>query len=252
MGKKVSDVVSFNADYSTTWDEMPSFKSSITSFKVSDNKKVLDTALFDKVFYMVYEGTLRQFKILKGYLFFGNEGCAPNAYTNISDDMYLIEIAKVGRMFVYGRYGASLPFTFYKSVEDYKNGNPVEQNNPYIGLDRLKEIVQNVFSCEVEKNWEFPRRWKWDGATAQCYRVSLPLYLEYDGEGEFYAPIWFNSYEGYTSKEECEEDNEIKVVTFDDDETFEEKKEKVVVLGIQLELTESDIKKLKNVVTNYL
>ena len=32
----------------------------------------------------------------------------------------------------------------------------------------------------------------------------------------------------------------------------EEKKEKVVVLGINLELTESDIKKLKNVVMDYL
>jgi len=252
MGKKTNEVVPFNADYSTTWDEMPNFTSSISSFKVSNSKRFLDPSLFGKVFYMVYEGTLRQFKILKGYLFFGNEGCAPNAYTSACDDMYLIEIAKVGRMFVYGKYGTSLPFTFYKSVEDYKNGNPVEQNYPYIGVFGLKEIVQNVFSCEVDKRYDFPKRWKWDGATAQCYRVSLPLYLEYDGEGEFHAPIWFNSYDGYTSKEECEEDNEIKVVTFDDEETFEEKKEKVVVLGIQLELTDSDIKKLKDVVMNYL
>ena len=252
MGKKTNEIIPFDADYSTTWDKMPDFTSSITSFKVASDKRALDPSLFGKVFYMVYEGTLRQFKILKGYLFFGNEGCAPSVRRSISDNMYLIEVAKVGRMFVYGGYDASLPFTFYESVEDYKNGNPVEQNNPYLGVDKVREIVQNVFSCEVDEKWEFPRRWKWDGAVAQCYKVSLPLYLEYDGEGEFYAPIWFNSYDGYASKEECEEDNEIKVVTFDDEETFEEKKEKVVVLGIHLELTESDIKKLKNVVTNYL
>ena len=166
--------------------------------------------------------------------------------------MYLIEIAGVGKRLVHESYSARLPFSFYESVEDYKANKPIEGNDNYprIPFLELSEIVRNEFYCDFNKSFQ-PVRWKWDGALATPFLVSLPLYLEYDADG-FRAPIWFNSYDGYTSKEECEEDNEIKVVTFDDEETFEEKKEKVVVLGIHLELTESDIKKLKDVVMDYL
>ena len=69
---KFKDVKTFNEGYVSYWDEMPI--EAFNASKVNNGKDHLNLNLFGKTFYMVYERSVRQFKILKGYLFFGNTG----------------------------------------------------------------------------------------------------------------------------------------------------------------------------------
>ena len=214
---------------------------------------------FNKVMYLVYEGKLRQFKIKKGIKFpfnwyrkFTNGEGVSRQITNI----LIIEVAGIGELAVDARmWGYTFNFYIYDSIEDFKADNYSVLSREHL-CDRMQDIYDNV--CTIGGVGDkYLHRYTWNGTTAVVYSLkeNISLFFTYDAN-EFDNQMhgW---YEGYATKEECENDNAIQVAVFASED--EEKKNEVqnvvvkcsiAINGIAYDVTDEEtlekIKKLLN------
>jgi hypothetical protein len=225
---------------------------------------------YGKVFYMVYNGMLRQFKIKYSLLFPFNfsfkEPNAPMLSRAQLRGVSIIEVAGIGEMAVMSQtYGCIFNFETYKSVEDFKNGKPYELANSSYSIEEMKEVFSNYLSFKGSK----AIRYKWNGTSAEIvYITDFPLFLVYD-------PLTFglesmpqipnkakvdkllqtkHAYKNsYAAKEECERDNQILVACFDDEPKDTEKgtqeRIEIFMLGMRYTTTKDKLDKVMNILT---
>lgn len=206
---------------------------SVDSSLEIEHRDITARSEFNKVMYLVYEGQLRQFKIKKGIKFpfnwyrkFAkyNEGFGEHI-----SNILIIEVAGIGELAVDARmWGYSFDFYIYDSIEDFKADKGRELKREYFEK-RMQEIYANVCTLGGLSN-KYLYRYTWDGTRANIYSLkeNVSLFFTYDAN-EFDNQMhgW---YDGYATKEECEEDNAIQVAVFaEEDEEKEDEVQNVVV-----------------------
>ena len=204
--------------------------------------------MFGKTFYIVYNGMLRQMRIIKGYFFFGYYDYRTSSRYTKLDNVYEIEVAGIGRLFVKCNLdNGLLPCTLYATIENYKDRIPVEQQEQVLPTKEVQSLVMKKFRCALRLDgvYTYTIRYKWDGVQVLSYLIDTPIHLEYDADG-FHAPDWNDTDNGYDHKKDCESANEVQVCTFDGEEPMGEERKKVNILGLDVALTDSDIRKVKN------
>ncbi len=179
---------------------------------------------FDKVMYLVYDGSLRQFKIKKVTVFPFNYGIGVRNKRTIYKNITTIDVAGVGELNVgLYMYGGKFDCKIYGSVEDYKAGKEYMMKYDNISLDNCERLFGIKFvSLNFLRN-NVVHRWHWDGTSACLRRVTEDMPMCYILEkARCYFPEGWNQQElsGYSTKEECVDDNEISVVNFDEPKTF--------------------------------
>lgn len=179
--------------------------------------------IFNKTMYLVYEGALRQFKIRKEFIF-------PFNYTRTIGsgfdrkyirNVYLIDIAGIGELYVLANiYHYAFNFPIYESVEDFK-ANKYYDKCEQMKLDEIKKLYANHCSFVNDVAYQF----EWDGVSSvSCKWVDdVSLFFTFDGK-EYVLPkeLADTTFDLYPSKEECENDNTINIVGFDDSEEEKE------------------------------
>ena len=209
-------------------------------------------SVYNKVYYLVYQGMLRQFKIIKSVRFPLTRGWRFN--NEHIHTLVLINIASVGETWVIAnmwQYG--LPFKVYKSVTNYEKGENLRWG---VSSDakHINEIYKSV--CTFEKNGDIggtssPMRWYWSGTCAKPSELTnVPFYFIVDAKGLHFpntALDAISDYDGYATKEECTDDNKVKVACFDDDESNLHEDKKVVgeFFGMKISLTKEQLMSVK-------
>ena len=218
----------------------------------SDWVHYIAPSVYNKVYYLVYQGMLRQFKIIKSVRFpltcgwqYNNEHIHTLALLNIAG---IGETWIVANMWEYG-----LPFKVYKSVTNYEKGENLRWG---VSSDakHINEIYKGV--CTFEKNGDIggtssPMRWYWSGTCAKPSELTnVPFYFIVDAKGLHFpntALDAISDYDGYATKEECTDDNKVKVACFDDDKSSQYENKKVVgeFFGMKISLTKEQLMSVK-------
>jgi len=189
---------------------------------------ITSTDEFGKIFYLVYKGQLRQFRIKKGIKF------PFNWITTIDgeriNNILIINVAGVGELAIKAQmWGYSPNFNIYESVDDFKLGKPYELNRTYLKVDDFNNIYRGV--CTFEHNCML--RYTWNGTSVDDYGLceEVSLFFTYD-KNRFYTSMKDVKYKGYATKEECENDNAIQVAVFADEEEPKQKREVLTTILI--------------------
>ena len=107
----------------------------------------------------------------------------------------------------------------YESVDDFKNG---KISYPYRRM-HVRDIYNNFLNIkpsEVEyTNRLYYVGYRWNGCKAVAERFKLPSTFSYDKDGLHfdYEEFWQVNNGLYSSKYDCENDNDVIVYDFDDD-----------------------------------
>ena len=202
--------------------------------------------MFGKIFYLVYQGKLREFKVVKTMHFPSNIKWTRPMDGEKMDGITLINIAGIGEKWVVMCVGCSFYFPIYSSVESFKANKPIKTDFfvPY-----LDKVFNGLFDFVNDR----PVRWHWDGVKPTYRYIAsneLPLYFFYTGNNNYVVPkesLVFQTYNGYTSSKECEKDNEIQIARFSDDDTSKTNEEMVVgeIFGTKVSLTKDQLAKVK-------
>ena len=201
---------------------------SVNSSIEVDSNDITAVCQFNKVFYLVFEGQLRQFKIKKGIKFPFNWATRFNGekFSNI----WIIDVAGIGTLAINAKWWGYRPtFKIYKSIEDFKQGK--EYN---VIRSCLAEEMCSIYA-NVGMDNNTLSRWYWNGTSAVRGNLThnVSLFFTYDEKG-FDNNMFAEDYGGYATKEECEEDNAIQVACFADDEEAQESV-KIEVVSISIE-----------------
>lgn len=173
------------------------------------------TADYDKVYYVEYNNTLCECKLLRT-----EAGCD-------SIPVYVLDIAGVGTI----RYSANRTNEFdswyntsiikgilYKSVEDFRNGLPTKDEYGSTGNMYNSKFIRPLLSkCTACNCGGGIYTWKWDGVKAVKYIVDASrCWWSWDSHG-FHCNLNCND-DWYATKEECEKanSNNINVIRFKD------------------------------------
>lgn len=207
---------------------------------------------FGKTFYLVYHGVLRQFRFKKTIVYPFTYGIRKRDSLGIYGNVTILDVAGIGELNVgCSMYGGELDFPIYESIEDYKNGKVYKPE--YYRTD--KEVCEKWYGVSLIcddyiMNSDYTLyRWHWNGTCAELERVYdlIPICFIRDADGVHFPDGWSkNNLSGWTTKEECEKDNEISVCCFAGNEPEPEEKEKTIRLSV--EIKESDIPRLKEFV----
>lgn len=212
---------------------------------------------YGKKYFLVFNGKLRQFKVIRTYICPWN-WCFKNNGKNVKA-IHELEICGMGKVFVAHNSGAGYNFVckVYKTPEDYKNGEEA-----YLGYGTydLEKIQPFGFSLVSEHSYfsdksHVARIWRWDGTRAVSKNASdAPMFYSFDGKNieipnadEYELPIGY-----YRTKEECEKDNAIEVEYFaDEEEPAEPKTTTEVFFGKKYTMTEDEIAKVKELISSF-
>lgn len=168
---------------------------------------------YDKVYFVEYNGTLRECKLIR------TEG-------GLARGVYVLNVAGVGethfdclsRRFNQWYMSGKLPSILYASVEDYKKGNPImdeygSTSNAY-NFSFLDPLLKYHDPCNCGG---YTYTWRWNGVKAVCHSVDVSRTAWTWDENGFHCSLndenaWKDCYK---SKEACERANTISVVGFD-------------------------------------
>lgn len=214
----------------------------------------LHPSSYGRTYFLVYQGKLRQFKMLRTFLNPWNYIFSVNNMRVIA--IHEIEICGMGKVYVAHNNGdgTNFPCKVYHSPDEYKS-----DGEAYLGYnaDKLSELQPFPFDLVYEPsfvhNYHYvAKMWKWDGTKAVAVNVNrVPMFYSYDENGlsipnadDFALPQGY-----YKTKAECEEDNAIEVEYFATDEEQQGKKEKkteVCFMGSVYNLTSENAQKVKD------
>ena len=213
----------------------------------------LHPSSYGRMYFLVYMGKLRQFKMIRTYL-------CPWNYTFTYNGkrvkaIHELEICGIGKVFVAHNDGSGTNFVckIYHSVEDYKN-----EKDGYLGYnaDDLVELQPFTSSLVYERsyvsNYDYVIKvWRWNGVRAvEEYATKVPSFYSFDGKNleipnaDNYALP--NGY--YKTKEECEKDNTFEVECFGEKDKTEEKEieVEVTIASTTLKVKESQLDDVLN------
>lgn len=165
---------------------------------------------YNKVNYVEYEGQLYQCKLIR---------------TESASDtpVYVLNIAQKGivkipanRNLHFNEWyrGSKIPSILYASIEDYQNGTPITDEYGSMSNCYNSKFIEPLFkTCQTCNCGGGVYLWKWNGSKAVEHIVNMQNAVWYwDNEG-FHCNL--NDMIGcYRTKEECEKNNTISVVTF--------------------------------------
>ena len=217
----------------------------------------LHPSSYGRMYFLVYMGKLRQFKMIRTYLCPWNYTFSHNGKRVKA--IHELEICGIGKVFVAHDNGDGLNFVckVYRSVDDYKN-----ENDCYLGYnaDNLEELQPFTSSLVAERsfvsNYDYVMKvWRWNGVRAVAeYATKVPSFYSFDGKNleipnaEDYAlPSGF-----YKTKEECEKDNTFEVECFA--EVVKPKEQNTTTemfFGAKYTLTEDEVKKVKDLISSF-
>ena len=203
---------------------------------------------YGRMYFLVYMGKLRQFKVIRTYV-------CPWNYTFTHNEkrvmaIHELEICGIGKVFVAHNDGSGTNFVckIYHSVEGYKN-----EEEGYLGYnaDNLEELQPFTSSVVAEQsfvsNYDYVMKvWRWNGVRAVAeYATKVPSFYSFDGKNleipnaENYAlPKGY-----YKTKEECEKDNTFEVECFGEKENTEKKdvEVEVTIASVTMKVKESQL-----------
>lgn len=225
---------------------------------------------YGKVFYMVYNGMLRQFKIKYSLLFPFNfslrEPNAPILSRTLLRGASIIEVAGIGEMAVMSQTdGCLFNFEIYASVEAFKNGYHYELPYTSYSSEEMKEVFSNYLSFKGSK----AIRYKWNGTSSEIVHITdFPLFLVYDpltfglkslpqipnkAKVDKLLQTKFAYKNSYATMEECERDNQILIACFDDEpkDTEKETQERIEIfmMGMRYTTTRDKLDKVMDILT---
>jgi hypothetical protein len=203
---------------------------------------------YGRMYFLVYMGKLRQFKVIRTYVCPWNYTFTHNGKRVVA--IHELEICGVGKVFVAHNDGSGTNFVckIYDSVEDYKN-----EEESYLGYnaDNLEELQPFTSSLVHEhsyfSNYDYVVKvWRWNGmrAVAEC-ATKVPSFYSFDGKNleipnaENYALPKGR----YKTKEECEKDNTFEVECFGEKENTEKKdvEVEVTIASVTMKVKESQL-----------
>lgn len=198
------------------------FKEGNELFVSSDIPSHPDKSEFDVTRYLVYKGSLRQFRMKKCVVYPMNYGIREPGKRYIYRQIVELEIAGVGTLTVGGLY-----FTIYESVEDYKNGKEYKLHFKRYSIGTLGKVlgvkfIQNSCSiCYTGGRYD-PHRFFWNGTSVDCRVVKKLMPFSYQVTKDCISFYGFepDSLGGYPTKEDCERENVINVCCFDEPKKF--------------------------------
>ena len=222
------------------------------------NRRVVKNTEFNRVFYVVYEGKLREMVFVKQFVFPFNRAYNMNG-TKVST-FFLINISGVGYKYVFP-YQYYFPFNIYESVRDFKEGNVYYLRTELLSIPQYKKIYNGI--CDINLGMK-PLCYKWNGTSAETVKVELPLYFTIDSNG-YNVPLEEKDYPNkiddslYASKSLCEEENQIELYTFDDEqkENLKVKKEEpkrydINIFGVPMTATKEELSDIRKQINQIL
>ena len=168
-------------------------------------------AEYDKIYYVVYENTLRQCKFIKTI---GNADSIP---------MYVLNIANIGivsiqalrqRDFDSWYHNSKIKSILYESVEDFQNKKPLIDE-----YGSTRNCYNNKFISPLLKYHQpcncggSTYTWKWNGYKASKYIVSLHN-IEWSWDNNGFQCVLNEQIDCYKSEQDCINNNQIQIVTF--------------------------------------
>ena len=218
----------------------------------------IPTEDFNKKFFLVYNGKLRQFKFIKQAHFpFGHayNTRTINDVDTMVGDAILINVASIGETWVDCLCYGKVPFDVFESVEDYKNGVKYEINYFNFTLDEMRAAYSNVWDF-ANTGYAYPQVsvYNWDGT--KVVRVfpknNVSIGLIWDGN-QIEHGMDDTMYPFYVTEEECREDNDIEVVYLDGEkEEPKEKRKKGFFIGLAYDLNDDEVKCVKQLIKSFI
>lgn len=173
--------------------------------------------IFNKTMYLVYEGALRQFKIRREFIFPFNftRKISNGFFSKYIRNVYLIEVAGIGELYVLAnQWHYAFDFSIYETIEDFKVNNHYNKCEE-MKLDEIKKLYAKHCSFLNDIAYQF----EWNGVSVdKCKWVdNVSLFFTFDGK-EYALPkeLANTIFDLYPSKEECENNNTINIIGFDD------------------------------------
>lgn len=164
---------------------------------------------FSKIYYVEINGSLHQCKLLR------------TESANIP--LYVLDVAQIGiakikvRRFEHFNkwyHCSKIPSILYKSIEDYRNNNPIIDN--YGGTDNCYNsgFIMPLFKrCSTCNCGGSVYTWKWDGCKAVKHIVNMSKVTWYWDADGFHCNL-NDMQDCYRTQEECIKNNEVMVVKF--------------------------------------
>jgi hypothetical protein len=213
----------------------------------------------NKVFYVVYNGSLRQMRIIRIITLPFKNGYRKANGNDIRNIAY-IEVAGVGDMYVQSdMYGNRFPFYIYESVQAFLDGKPYE-----LAVKNLEESdIKNIYKyiCDFDYNG-YAVCYRWDGLYARAVKVELPIYFSYSPEMGLVIPMDEEDYpesvdEGlYVSREECKRDNCVNVCRFEDEKKEENKETEqrydINIFGVPMTATKEELLNIQKQISDII
>lgn len=166
---------------------------------------------YNKVYYVVYENTLRQCKFIKTI---GNGDCIP---------MYVLNIAQIGIVNIQAPrqsefnswyHSSKIKSILYESVEDYRNNKPIIDEYGSTSNCNNSKFLRPLFKFHRPCNCGGSTyTWKWNGFQADSYIVNLRN-VEWSWDNNGFQCSLNNHVDCYKSEEDCIKNNQIAIVTF--------------------------------------
>lgn len=167
-------------------------------------------AEFERIYYVKFNNTLRECKFL------GTRGFNHKCY-------YILNIAGVGVIEIeyHPQRGATpdwyrtshTPSILYESIDAYRKGKPIIDNYGSTDNAYNSRFIEPFFpSYDVCGCGGGIYTWKWNGCNAVKYGVSVNLQWSIDENG--FKSNLYNYEDYYSTKQKCEQANQIKVVRF--------------------------------------
>ena len=143
-----------------------------------------------------------------------------------------------------------LPFDCFKTIEDYKMGNPYEVNYITITASHLATIFLKRGICNFTKTFASYRAslYQWDGVTCVRCDVNRNISLCVIWEGYLNVPFEKAQHPYYISEEEYAENNSLKVECFADYDNKESEVEEETIVNLSFKVKSENVQKIMNFV----
>lgn len=168
-------------------------------------------AEYDKVYYVVFDNTLRQCKLIKTI---GSEKTIP---------MYVLNIAQIGIVSIQAPrqsefkswyHSSKIPSILYESIENYQKNKPIIDDYGSMSNCYNSKFLRPLFKFHQPCNCGGSTyTWKWNGFKAVKYIVSL-CNIDWSWDNNGFQCLLNEQNDCYKSEEDCIKHNQIQIVTF--------------------------------------
>lgn len=166
---------------------------------------------YNKVYYVVYNNSLRQCKLIKTI---GNGNNIP---------MYVLNIAQIGIVsieaprqseFKSWYHSSKIKSILYESVEDFQNNKPIIDEYGSTSNCNNGKFIRPLLKFHQPCNYGGSTyTWKWNGYKADKYIVNF-RYVEWSWDINGFQCSLNDYIDCYKSEEDCMKHNQIAIVTF--------------------------------------